>query len=250
MLVIAIAVLLGIYYCTVPPQSSTTEGFAPPAQDDGVGMSSTSSSAGPRCPNILVKKDNKITLFNSKLATVPGVNPVTFDSLEDYVEFTNWQRSQGITCPVLFLQNTHDTQGNMVYKAQTDITSPQGGLPPEPTDSGNRANDPLTEVNTNPYFTGGGGEVTGTVAMNTGPKHTPLTDAGRDSGVYNKGNIPAYDQSSYYQGTITSQDNMLASQRELPESPSAMDANWGGKEYTNSQIEAGHYLGRTRQANA
>jgi hypothetical protein len=52
------------------------------------------------------KKDNKFYLYNSKVVKVPGVNPVVFNNLEDYVEFIEWQRSQNINCPVLFLQQT------------------------------------------------------------------------------------------------------------------------------------------------
>ena len=61
---------------------------------------------GPRCPNLLIQKGSRFYLYNSKLAQVPGVNPVEFNNLEDYTEFLDWQRSQNIRCPVLFLQET------------------------------------------------------------------------------------------------------------------------------------------------
>jgi hypothetical protein len=35
---------------------------------------------------------------------VPGVNPIRFRSLEEYVEFVDWQRGRGINCPALHLQ--------------------------------------------------------------------------------------------------------------------------------------------------
>jgi inorganic pyrophosphatase/exopolyphosphatase len=57
-----------------------------------------------RYPNLLIQKDSKFYLYNSKLVKVPGVNPVEFENLEDYTEFLDWQRSQGIRCPVLYLQ--------------------------------------------------------------------------------------------------------------------------------------------------
>ena len=66
----------------------------------------------PSCPNLLIQKDSKFYLYNSKLASVPGVNPIEFNNLEDYVEFLDWQKSQGIQCPVLYLQRSYDTQGN------------------------------------------------------------------------------------------------------------------------------------------
>ena len=63
-----------------------------------------------RCPNILIQKGSAFLLYNSKLAKVPGVNPLRFNHLDDYVEFIEWQRSQGIRCPVLYLQEAYDAQ--------------------------------------------------------------------------------------------------------------------------------------------
>ena len=39
-------------------------------------------------------RSDKIELLNSGLAKIPGVNPVVFNNLEEYVEFTEWQRSK------------------------------------------------------------------------------------------------------------------------------------------------------------
>ena len=77
----------------------------------------------PRCPNVLVKKDKSFYLYNSNLAEIPGVNPIRFNDLEDYTEFLEWQKSQKITCPVLFLQKNYDMHGNEVYKIQSDVNN-------------------------------------------------------------------------------------------------------------------------------
>ena len=84
----------------------------------------TRSPSQPRCPNLLIQKGSRFYLYNSKLAQVPGVNPVEFDNLEDYTEFLDWQRSQNIRCPVLYLQETYDTQGNRVSVSYTHLTLP------------------------------------------------------------------------------------------------------------------------------
>ena len=83
-----------------------------------------------RCPNLLIQKDSKYYLYNSKIAQVPGVNPIEFNNLEEYVEFLEWQRGAGIRCPVLYVQNTYDAQGERVYKIRPSVTELQGGLPP------------------------------------------------------------------------------------------------------------------------
>lgn len=82
------------------------------------------------CPNKLIQRDGKFYLYNSNKAEVPGVNPITFDNLEEYVEFVEWQHSQGIRCPVLFLQNTYNTQGTMSYTVRPSVTNIQAGTPP------------------------------------------------------------------------------------------------------------------------
>ena len=108
--------LAGLYFYTT---KGSQEGFdSPPSLNK------------PRCPDLLIQKGSKIQLYNSKLVHVPGVNPIEFNDLEEYTEFLAWQKSQGIICPVLYLQQGYDTQGNSVYKVRPSITEPQGGLPP------------------------------------------------------------------------------------------------------------------------
>ena len=82
-----------------------------------------------RCPNMLIEKDGAIYLYNSKLASVPGVNPLKFENLEEYAEFYEWQKSQNIECPLLFLQYTTDTQNNELIQVKPSIFENSGGLP-------------------------------------------------------------------------------------------------------------------------
>ena len=82
-----------------------------------------------RCPNMLIEKDGAYYLYNSNLAVVPGVNPIQFKNLEDYSEFIEWQNSQNIHCPVLYLQYSTDTQNNELIQVKPSIFENQGGLP-------------------------------------------------------------------------------------------------------------------------
>ena len=182
-----------------------------------------------RCPNLLIQKDNKFYLYNSKVAKVPGVNPVEFDNLEDYTEFLDWQRSQGIRCPVLYLQHTYDAQGNPVYKVRPSVSEPQGGLPPSIASSSGDIiyDDPL---------------MTDDISQKLSyPNPTLLVDATRNDPPYNTNSYPAYDESSYYIGTTTPLDVMNIKQEELLKSPDPMDPNWGGAAYTQSLVDAGYY---------
>ena len=74
------------------------------------------------CPNLLIQKGPKFYLYNSNIASVPGVNPIEFNNLEEYTEFLELQRGAGIRCPVLYVQNTYDAQGERVYKVRPSVT--------------------------------------------------------------------------------------------------------------------------------
>ena len=81
------------------------------------------------CSDILVKDGSKFYLYNSEKVKVPGVNPVGFNNLEEYVEFIEWQKSQDIKCPVLYLQKEYDIQGEEIFRKRPSPTNEQGGLP-------------------------------------------------------------------------------------------------------------------------
>jgi hypothetical protein len=81
---------------------------------------------------MLIQKGEQFHLYNSKLDRIPGVNPVTFNSLEEYDEFLKWQRAAGIRCPVLYVQYIYDVNGEPVYKLRPSPYEPQIGLPEAP----------------------------------------------------------------------------------------------------------------------
>ena len=179
-----------------------------------------------RCPNLLIQKGSRFYLYNTKLIKVPGVNPIEFDNLEDYTEFLDWQRSQNIRCPVLYLQETYDTQGKKVFKTRPCVFEPQGGLPPSIASSSNNTifeSDltlPTSYELTNP---------------------TLLVDATQNDPNYNENSYPAYDSTDYYVGTTTPLDMMNVEEEMKPVSPNPMDPNWGGQEYTQKLIDQGYY---------
>jgi len=211
--------LLGLYFyakqsCNC---SAAIEGFTNPK--------------GQRCPNMLIQKGSKFYLYNSNVAEVPGVNPVEFNNLEDYTEFLDWQRSQNIRCPVLYLQETYDAQGNRVYKSRPSVSEPQAGLPPS-------SSPPIGIASQVPPFMESAMEPVGEPAY---PNPTLLVDATRNDPPYNQGSYPAFDQTSYYIGTTTPLDMMDVEQEKKQQSPNPMDPNWGGATYTQGLVDKGYY---------
>ena len=195
--------LAGLYFYAKYTGSKYSESF-------------TNNTNEKRCPNILIQKGSKFYLHNSKVAKVPGVNPIEFENLEDYTEFLDWQHSQGIRCPVLFLQQTYDAQGNPVYKVRPGVSEQQGGLPPS--------------------YPGP-------------PNPTLLVDATRNDPPYNTNSMPSYDQTDYYVGTTTPLDKMNNNQNSVQDenmlyagpSPNPMDTNGGGSDYTQGLVDKGYY---------
>ena len=199
--------------------------------DSGSDGFTNNQSTGPRCPNLLIQKGSRFYLYNSKLAQIPGVNPVEFDNLEDYTEFLDWQRSQNIRCPVLFLQETYDAQGNRVYKSRPSVSEPQAGLPPSAAAPIGIASlvSPMMETSLEP------------VGEDAYPNPTLLVDATRNDPPYNQGSYPAHDQTSYYIGTTTPLDEMDIASEKAKISPDPMNPNWGGAEYTQDLVDKGYY---------
>ena len=192
--IILIIFLLGLYYVT---KYNSIEGF------------DTKSSLQYRCPNVLIQKGSDFYLYNSKIAEVPGVNPIRFSNLDEYVEFTEWQRSQGILCPILYVQETYDVQGKRVYKARPSPTDLQGGLPD--------------------------------YSLNQ-PEQTLLVDASHDDKPYNVNSYPGFDPQDQYIGLDTPLDKMF-NEAKGGISPNPMDPNWGGAAYTQSLVDKGYYKG-------
>jgi len=223
LIIIFIIFIIGlIFYCS-NSRSITFENFENnSAKDKNISKQSIKNKLNlpcgakipkENCPNILMKKDDKIYLYNSNLARVPGINPVIFNTLEDYAEFVEWQKSQNIDCPILFLNTTYDTQNNEIYKVTSNpFSQPEIVLQ---TDLARRGNEYIT----------------------------PLMNANRGSHLapYNQGTmIPSdFDPNNQYIGLVTPLDKMFVSKQNP--SPNPMDPNWGGHSVTQKLVDSRDY---------
>ena len=163
-----------------------------------------------RCPNMLIEKDGAYYLYNSNLAVVPGVNPIQFKNLEDYSEFIEWQNSQNISCPVLYLQYSTDTQNNELIQVKPSIFENQGGLP-------SIQRDPLTK-DSEKYI-----------------EENKILDATLDNTKeFNKNSYQGIDLQNQDIGLDNPIDRMFYSTDTKSVNP--MDPNWGGKQYTEKAV--------------
>ena len=196
---VALVFMAGCYVCLRYNKYNITEGF-------------TDKS----CPNILLQEGNFIYLYNSKRAQVPGVNPLRFNNLEEYSEFLDWQRSQGIRCPVLYLQQLEDAQGNTSFKIRPSVFDQQGGLPPSLANA----------------------------TKETKQKETKLFDATRDNPKFNQNDYASVDTHNQYIGLETPLDKIFNEKEKDLKSDNPMDSNWAGAAYTKEQIKKGVYKDR------
>jgi hypothetical protein len=221
--------LIGAYITSVTRSPVTLpEGFE---NDDATRARETESSGGEgggggigmdmlngqRCPNILVQHGTEIFLYNSKVAKVPGINPIRFKSLEDYSEFMEWLHGRGIRCPILFLQYSYDAQGNPVYKMRPSPTDLQGGLSPN-------------------------------VPYSPAPASlVQMMDASRDNPPFNNEMYAGFDPLNFNMGDHTHLDNAFREKElTMTYSDNPMDANWGGAQYSDAVVNSGVYADRTR----
>lgn len=161
-----------------------------------------------KCPNLLIQKGNQIELFNSNKPKVEGVNPLKFNSLEEYIDFVELQRRNGLRCPVLFLKQMYTTQGDAAYSVRPSPTNLQGGLPPD----------------------------TIVKKQQTPSAEQLLTDANHDDPPYNANSFPGFDPYNQDIGRNTPLDKMFRDDKN-PLSPNPMDTNWGGHEYTQNLVD-------------
>ena len=225
-LIVIILFLIGAYITYITPSSvKLPEGFENDdntralqgGSESGGGGESMDVLNGKRCPNILVQHGTEIFLYNSKVAKVPGVNPIRFKSLEDYSEFMEWLHGRGIRCPILFLQYSYDAQGNPVYKIRPSPTDLQGGLSPN-------------------------------VPYSPAPASlVQMMDASRDNPPFNNEMYAGFDPLNFNMGDHTPLDAAFREKElTMTYSDNPMDANWGGPRYSEEVVNSGAYSDRTR----
>lgn len=171
-----------------------------------------------RCPNLLIQKDNDFYLYNSRLANVPGVNPIRFNNLEDYVEFIKWQKSQGIKCPILYLQQMYDAQGNPVYKQRKSPCDLMGGLNDYPANS--LFYQPFESLPNKDYINQYDANQMLLIQEQNNILTSPIDGSESDS----------------FDSIYTNNSNNIGGN-----SADAMSANWGGKDYTRKLVSEGYY---------
>lgn len=261
LIIIGILFLLGFYFIY---KSNDIETFETKDDIEQGKVLGKNYKINDNCPDVLIQKGAAFFLYNSKRANVPGINPIRFETLEEYVEFTEWQRSQGILCPVLYLQHAYDAQGEPVYKARPSPTHLYGGQPDYIVTPASLPTQQIMYPNIPPNIMPPPAKfpVQGLYAQNTlnalplPPNNTQMDFVGAHTGtVYNgaaytggsnpyagaTNSYPGFDPQNQMVGCNSPLDKMFNQTNGV--SPNPMDSNWGGVEYTENLVKAGYFKG-------
>jgi len=199
------------------------------------------------CPDLLVRKGQDLLLYNTKKPAIDGINPVKFNTLDDYKTYLEIQRKEGIHCPVLFLQHEYDVQGKGVYRAQSSPIRSEGGI--------TRTNTiPIDEHSINSMLGNSNIPLYNPTNYSVSPPKPPIVyreddkgmpipiiDASRENSSYNANNYAGFDPTSMYVGKYTELDKIHDSTHVPAQSDNPMDVNWGGVEYTQNAVNSGKY---------
>lgn len=170
------------------------------------------------CPDLLIQKGVRLYLYNTDIPESEGVNPLLFDTLDQYTQYLEKQRKKGIHCPILFLQQETNTQGKDVYRMRASpLDKTQQGIPT------------YTNINANEL-----------------PKASkdyvhPVIDASRENPPYNNNMYPSFDPYGQDIGKYTKLDFIHESTSLPYKSDNPMDSNWGGTQYTQEMVLSGKY---------
>ncbi len=206
-----------------------------------------------KCPDTLIRQGNQLLLYNSKQPFQDGINPIKFNHLDEYIHYIKIQRTEhGQYCPVLYLQQETNTQGQDVYRIRPSPFNPQAGLPiqNQPTQLSIHPN-LLAKQAPNAFSNAQIAQQASLLQLpqspllpqqpvrrvqQNPPPLTPYVDAEKQMQP-NPDGYYGFDPTSQYVGRYTVLDQIHQStQKQNPNtglSTNPMDPNWAGAVYTN-----------------
>jgi hypothetical protein len=169
------------------------------------------------CPNMLVQRGQVLLLYNSSKPIVDGENPLPFFNLDEYIHYLEQQRASGSQCPILYLRQEINTQGEQVFRVRPSPFDLQGGLPAAPQ----LDQEQVTKLD----------------------RAFQHLDASRDGETYNTNMYAGFDPQGQHIGEYTDLDAVHDSTKQKSISDNPMDPNWAGVTYTKQMVDSGKYVG-------
>ena len=191
--------IIGFVFCLNP--LVTREHFLETLQEDSLERVHTQNK---NCPDLLIRSGNELKLFNTKEPR-SETNPKTFQNLDKYLNYLDYQRrEEGFRCPVLFLQEESNTQGETVYRMRPSPVQMQPGATVQPVE---------------------------------------VMDSSDDNKPFNQGHFQGFDAHGQQVGQYTKLDSIHDSTMKVEISDNPMDPNWGGVSFSQKSVDSGKYAG-------
>jgi len=159
------------------------------------------------CPDLLIGTNDGILLLNSNEPRGPK-NPIRFHHLDEYIQYAEQSKKKGKKCPILYLQQENNAQGQDVYRVRPSPFSMDGGLQP-------------IQV-----------------------KPVAVLDATRDNPSFNQNMYAGFDSHGQDIGVYNELDAIHHSTQQQSLSDNPMDTNWGGVTYSQEAVLSGKYADR------
>lgn len=212
--------LLGVYHTSTVCPRGQKEYFenGGGGGDSANGDSAAAADIAAGCPNMLIRRGASMVLVDTR---DPTSKPVSFGSMNDYMAYLENQQKQSNekNCPVLFLQEESNAQGEQVFRIRPTIDGTLNGLPATTT------------------------YVPGVVLSQLGNPSPPSPSPPQASPLPEGEHYSAFDPHGQSIGEFTALDAIHIQGEQQYMSPNAMDPNWGGNKYTESLVESGAYAG-------
>jgi hypothetical protein len=190
----------------------------------------------PTCPDMLINTGDVLLLYDSTSPEIDGVNPIPFFNLDEYINYLEIQRKKGIHCPILYLQQENDAQGNNVYRMRPSPFDQQGGLQPQGLTKAELNHQDLPNPSSNPTIL-----LSNSTSNLDTNKPVPVLDASRDNKPYNQGNYAGFDPYGMDIGRYNEIDKIHDSTNKTGLSENPADRSWGGVIFTEQAIASGKY---------
>jgi hypothetical protein len=163
-----------------------------------------------KCPKLLVRNGIRLSLLDSVKNEISS-----FNSLEEYKKYLEVQKKNGIHCPVMYIQEENNTQGDSIYKMYSNPFELDPGF--------------LTM-----YLSNSMENMETTKTIN-------VLDADRQNTPYNANQYPGFDPNGQNVGQYTNIDVVHDSTKKSNENDNAMDTNWHGVSKTHESVATGKY---------
>jgi len=113
-----------------PSNSPSGKNPSPSPSPSPSGNGLAKSTTDPSCPNLLVKKGNQLLLYNKNEPEKFGINPKIFNDMDEYINYVKSERQKtGADCPILYLQQESNMQGEDVYRIRAGPFDLDAGMP-------------------------------------------------------------------------------------------------------------------------